>query len=409
MSEVKKVVLAYSGGLDTSIIIPWLKEHYNNCEVIAVCGNVGQKGELEGLEERAKASGASKLYIEDLTDEFVEDYVIPTMQAGADYEGYLLGTSFARPILAKRVVEIARAEGADAVCHGSTGKGNDQVRFELAIMHFAPDLKIITPWREWDIQSRDEEIDYAEAHHIPLKISRETNYSKDKNLWHLSHEGLDLESPANEPQYNHPGFLELGVSPEQAPDTPTYVTIHFEKGVPTAVDGKEMGAVELVEYLNKLGGENGIGLLDIVENRLVGMKSRGVYETPGGAILYKAINVLETITLDKESAHLKEQLAQKYADIVYNGQWFTPLREALDAFANSLAKTVTGDVKLKLYKGNMINAGVTSPFTLYDEQTASFGEDEDYNQADAAGFINLFGLSIKERAKLSKSWPKIED
>ena len=408
MSEVKKVVLAYSGGLDTSIIIPWLKEHYNNCEVIAVCGNVGQKGELEGLEERAKASGASKLYIEDLTDEFVEDYVIPTMQAGADYEGYLLGTSFARPILAKRVVEIARAEGADAVCHGSTGKGNDQVRFELAIMHFAPDLKIITPWREWDIQSRDEEIDYAEAHHIPLKINRETNYSKDKNLWHLSHEGLDLESPANEPQYNKPGFLELGVSPEQAPDKPTYVTIHFEKGIPTAVDGKEMGAVELVEYLNKLGGENGIGLLDIVENRLVGMKSRGVYETPGGAILYKAINVLETITLDKESAHLKEQLAQKYADIVYNGQWFTPLREALDAFANSLAKTVTGDVKLKLYKGNMINAGVTSPFTLYDEQTASFGEDEDYNQADAAGFINLFGLSIKERAKLSKNWPEVK-
>ena len=409
MSEIKKVVLAYSGGLDTSIIIPWLKEHYNNCEVIAVCGNVGQKGELEGLEERAKASGASKLYVEDLTDEFVEDYVIPTMQAGADYEGYLLGTSFARPILAKRVVEIARAEGADAVCHGSTGKGNDQVRFELAIMHFAPDLKIITPWREWDIQSRDEEIDYAEAHHIPLKINRETNYSKDKNLWHLSHEGLDLESPANEPQYNKPGFLELGISPEQAPDVPTYVTIHFEKGIPTAVDGKEMGAVELVEHLNKLGGENGIGLLDIVENRLVGMKSRGVYETPGGAILYKAINVLETITLDKESSHFKAQLAQKYADIVYNGQWFTPLREALDAFADSLEKTVTGDVKLKLYKGNMINAGVTSPYTLYDEQTASFGEDEDYNQADATGFINLFGLSIKERAKLSKNWPEVKE
>ena len=409
MSEVKKVVLAYSGGLDTSIIIPWLKEHYNNCEVIAVCGNVGQKGELEGLEERAKASGASKLYIEDLTDEFVEDYVIPTMQAGADYEGYLLGTSFARPILAKRVVEIARAEGADAVCHGSTGKGNDQVRFELAIMHFAPDLKIITPWREWDIQSRDEEIDYAEAHHIPLKISRETNYSKDKNLWHLSHEGLDLENPANEPQYNKPGFLELGVSPEQAPDVPTYVTIHFEKGIPTAVDGKEMGAVELVEYLNKLGGANGIGLLDIVENRLVGMKSRGVYETPGGAILYKAINVLETITLDKESAHFKAQMAQKYADIVYNGQWFTPLREALDAFADSLEKTVTGDVKLKLYKGNMINAGVTSPYTLYDEQTASFGVDKDYDQSDATGFINLFGLSIKERAKLSKSWPEVKE
>ena len=408
MSEIKKVVLAYSGGLDTSIIIPWLKEHYNNCEVIAVCGNVGQKGELEGLEERAKASGASKLYVEDLTDEFVEDYVIPTMQAGADYEGYLLGTSFARPILAKRVVEIARAEGADAVCHGSTGKGNDQVRFELAIMHFAPDLKIITPWREWDIQSRDEEIDYAEAHHIPLKINRETNYSKDKNLWHLSHEGLDLENPANEPQYNKPGFLELGVSPEQAPDTPTYITLHFEKGIPTAVDGKEMGAVELVEYLNKVGGENGIGLLDIVENRLVGMKSRGVYETPGGAILYKAINVLETITLDKESAHFKAQMAQKYADIVYNGQWFTPLREALDAFADKLMETVTGDVKLKLYKGNMINAGVTSPYTLYDEQTASFGEDEDYNQADSAGFINLFGLSIKEKAKLSKKWPPIK-
>ena len=409
MSEIKKVVLAYSGGLDTSIIIPWLKEHYNNCEVIAVCGNVGQKGELEGLEERAKASGASKLYVEDLTDEFVEDYVIPTMQAGADYEGYLLGTSFARPILAKRVVEIARAEGADAVCHGSTGKGNDQVRFELAIMHFAPDLKIITPWREWDIQSRDEEIDYAEAHHIPLKINRETNYSKDKNLWHLSHEGLDLEKPSLEPQYNKAGFLELGVSPEQAPDTPTYVTIHFEKGIPTAVDGKEMESVELVEYLNKLGGANGIGLLDIVENRLVGMKSRGVYETPGGAILYKAINVLETITLDKESAHFKAQMAQKYADIVYNGQWFTPLREALDAFADSLEKTVTGDVKLKLYKGNMINAGVTSPYTLYDEQTASFGVDKDYDQSDATGFINLFGLSIKERAKLSKNWPEVKE
>ena len=407
--DIKKVVLAYSGGLDTSIIIPWLKENYNNCEVIAVSGNVGQADELDGLEEKAIKTGASKLYVLDLTDEYVDDYIIPTMQAGAAYEEYLLGTSHARPCIAKGLVEIAQKEGADAIAHGCTGKGNDQVRFELAVKHFAPDMPIIAPWREWDIKSREEEIAYAEAHNVPLKINRETNYSKDKNLWHLSHEGLDLESPANEPQYNHPGFLELGVSPEQAPDTPTYVTIHFEKGVPTAVDGKEMGAVELVEYLNKLGGKNGIGLLDIVENRLVGMKSRGVYETPGGAILYKAINVLETITLDKESAHLKEQLAQKYADIVYNGQWFTPLREALDAFANSLAKTVTGDVKLKLYKGNMINAGVTSPFTLYDEQTASFGEDEDYNQADAAGFINLFGLSIKERAKLSKSWPKIED
>lgn len=409
MSEVKKVMLAYSGGLDTSIIIPWLKEHYNNCEVIAVCGNVGQKGELEGLEERAKASGASKLYIEDLTDEFVEDYVIPTMQAGADYEGYLLGTSFARPILAKRVVEIARAEGADAVCHGSTGKGNDQVRFELAIMHFAPDLKIITPWREWDIQSRDEEIDYAEAHHIPLKISRETNYSKDKNLWHLSHEGLDLEDPGNEPQYDKPGFLELGVSPKTAPDKSEFVELEFEKGAPVALNGEKLKPTAIIAKLNEIGGRNGIGLYDVVENRLVGMKSRGVYETPGGVILYKAINVLETITLDKESAHFKAQMAQKYADIVYNGQWFTPLREALDAFADSLEKTVTGDVKLKLYKGNMINAGVTSPYTLYDEQTASFGVDKDYDQSDATGFINLFGLSIKERAKLSKNWPEVKE
>ena len=405
MSEVKKVVLAYSGGLDTSIIIPWLKEHYNNCEVIAMCGNVGQKGELEGLEERAKASGASKLYIEDLTDEFVEDYVIPTMQAGADYEGYLLGTSFARPILAKRVVEIARAEGADAVCHGRTGKGNDQVRFELAIMHFAPDLKIITPWREWDIQSRDEEIDYAEAHHIPLKISRETNYSKDKNLWHLSHEGLDLEDPGNEPQYEKPGFLELSVSPKTAPDKSEFVELEFEQGVPVALNGEKLKPAAIIAKLNEIGGRNGIGLYDVVENRLVGMKSRGVYETPGGAILYKAHDVLETITLDKESMHFKAQLAQKMGELVYNGQWFTPLREAISAFTDDLQKTVTGDVKLKLYKGNMINAGVTSPYTLYDEQTASFGEDEDYNQADANGFINLFGLPIAERAKLAKNWP----
>ena len=406
--NIKKIVLAYSGGLDTSIIIPWLKENYNNPEIIAVAGNVGQADELEGLEAKAIATGASKLIVADLVDEMVDEVIIPALKMDAKYETYLLGTAFARPVIGKKLAEIALAEGADAICHGATGKGNDQVRFELAIKRFAPDMKIIAPWREWDIKSRDEEIDFAEAHHVPLKISRETNYSKDKNLWHLSHEGLDLECPANEPQYNKPGFLELGVSPEQAPDTPTYVTIHFEKGIPTAVDGKEMGAVELVEHLNKLGGENGIGLLDIVENRLVGMKSRGVYETPGGAILYKAINVLETITLDKESSHFKAQLAQKYADIVYNGQWFTPLREALDAFADSLEKTVTGDVKLKLYKGNMINAGVTSPYTLYDEQTASFGEDEDYNQADSAGFINLFGLSIKERAKLSKNWPEVK-
>lgn len=416
MSEIKKVVLAYSGGLDTSIIIPWLKEHYNNCEVIAVCGNVGQKSELEGLEERAKASGASKLYVEDLTDEFVEDYVIPTMQAGADYEGYLLGTSFARPILAKRVVEIARAEGADAVCHGSTGKGNDQVRFELAIMHFAPDLKIITPWREWDIQSRDEEIDYAEAHHIPLKINRETNYSKDKNLWHLSHEGLDLELPSNEAPINKPGFLELGVSPEMAPDKPTYVTIHFEKGVPTAVDGEKLESVALIEKLNKLGGENGIGILDIVENRLVGMKSRGVYETPGGAVLYAAHAKLEEITLDKETSHYKNQVALKFGELVYNGQWYTPLRKALSAFVDSTQETVTGDVKLKLYKGNIIPASVTSPYSLYSEDMATFNEDDCYDQADSAGFINLFGLPLKVRAlndqilykKTGEHFPSVE-
>ena len=402
--KYNKVVLAYSGGLDTSVLIPWLKEHYG-CEVIAVSGNVGQGTELDGLEEKALKTGASKLYIEDLTKDFVDDYIIPTMKAGATYEQYLLGTSFARPIIAKRIVDIALKEGADAICHGCTGKGNDQVRFELTLKALAPDMAIIAPWREWSIKSRDEEIDYAEAHNIPLKINRETNYSKDKNLWHLSHEGLDLEKPSLEPQYNKPGFLELGVSPEQAPDTPTYVTIHFEKGIPTAVDGKEMESVELVEYLNKLGGANGIGLLDIVENRLVGMKSRGVYETPGGAILYKAHDVLETITLDKESMHFKAQLAQKMGELVYNGQWFTPLREAISAFTDDLQKTVTGDVKLKLYKGNMINAGVTSPYTLYDEQTASFGEDDDYNQADASGFINLFGLPIAERAKLAKSWP----
>ena len=406
-NEIKKVVLAYSGGLDTSIIIPWLKENYNNCEVIAVSGDVGQGTELDGLEEKAKKTGASKLYVLDLKEEFIQDYVYPTVKAGAVYENkYLLGTSFARPIIAKGIVDIAKKEGADAICHGCTGKGNDQVRFELAIKAFAPDMKIIAPWRIWDIKSREEEIEYAEAHNVPLKISRETNYSKDKNLWHLSHEGMDLEDPANEPQYAKPGFLEMGVAPEQAPDAATYLTLDFEKGVPVALNGEKIGAVEMVAALNKLGGENGVGLADMVENRLVGMKSRGVYETPGGAILYKAINVLETITLDKESAHFKAQLAQKYADIVYNGQWFTPLREALDAFADSLEKTVTGDVKLKLYKGNMINAGVTSPYTLYDEQTASFGEDDDYDQADSAGFINLFGLSIKERAKLSKKWPK---
>ena len=401
--EIKKVVLAYSGGLDTSIIIPWLKENYNNCEVIAVSGDVGQGTELDGLEEKALKTGASKLYIEDLNKEFVEDYVFPTVQAGAIYENrYMLGTSFARPIIAKRIAEIAIKEGADAICHGCTGKGNDQVRFELAIKAFAPDMQIIAPWRIWDLKSRDEEIDYAEAHNIPLKINRETNYSKDKNLWHLSHEGLDLEDPANEPQYEKEGFLELGVSPIQAPDKPTYVTIHFEKGVPTAIDGKEMDGVEIVKTLNKLGGENGIGIEDLVENRLVGMKSRGVYETPGGAILYRAHEVLETITIDKETARVKQYLGIKLADIVYNGQWFTPLREALSAFVTETQKTVTGDVRLKLYKGNMINAGVTSPYTLYDEEVATFDEDHVYNQKDSAGFINLFGLPIKVKAKLDQ-------
>ena len=401
--DIKKVVLAYSGGLDTSIIIPWLKENYNNCEVVAVSGDVGQGTELDGLEEKAIKTGASKLYIEDLRKEFVEDYIFPTVKAGAKYEGdYLLGTSLARPVIAKRIVEIAKAEGADAICHGCTGKGNDQVRFELTIKALAPEMHIIAPWREWDIKSRDEEIEYAEAHNIPLKINRETNYSKDKNLWHLSHEGLDLEDPANEPLYNKEGFLELGVSPEQAPDKPTYVKIDFEKGVPVAIDGKKMGAVEIVETLNKLGGENGVGLADLVENRLVGMKSRGVYETPGGTILYRAHQVLETICLDRDTMHYKELIAARFAELVYFGQWFTPLREALSAFVDKTQETVTGSVTLKLYKGNMINAGVTSPYTLYSEEIATFDEDHVYDQFDAQGFINLFGLPIKVKAMMDQ-------
>ncbi len=401
--EVKKVVLAYSGGLDTSIIIPWLKENYNNCEVIAVSGDVGQGTELDGLEEKAIKTGASKLYIEDLKKEFVEDFVFPTLKAQAVYENrYLLGTSFARPVIAKRIVEIAKKEGADAICHGCTGKGNDQVRFELTIKAFAPDMTIIAPWREWDIMSRDEEIDYAEAHNIPLKISRETNYSKDKNLWHISHEGMDLEDPANEPLYNKKGFLELGVSPDEAPDKPEYVTIHFEKGIPTAVNGKEMDGVSVITALNEMGGRNGIGIADLVENRLVGMKSRGVYETPGGTILYHAHEVLETITLDKATQHYKQKLAIDFAELVYDGQWYTPLREAMSAFVDKTQETVTGDVKLKLYKGNIINAGVTSPYTLYSEEVATFDEDHVYNQADSAGFINLFGLPIKVKAKLDE-------
>ncbi|MBQ6413720.1 MAG: argininosuccinate synthase [Ruminococcus sp.] len=395
--NIKKVVLAYSGGLDTSIIIPWLKENYNNCEVIAVSGNVGQNDELEGLEEKAIKTGASKLYILDQTEEYVDEYIIPTMKAGAVYEDYLLGTSTARPCIAKGLVEIALKEGADAICHGCTGKGNDQVRFELAIKHFAPNMPIIAPWRIWDIKSREEEIEYAEAHNIPLKINRETNYSKDKNLWHLSHEGLDLEDTNNEPTYEKPGFLEMGVSPIDAPDEPTYITLEFEKGVPVALDGEKMTAKNIILKLNELGGKNGIGIIDIVENRLVGMKCRGVYETPGGTILYKAHEALESICLDKMTMHEKQRLSITFAELVYNGQWFTPLREALSAFVDKTQEKVTGYVKLKLYKGNIIKAGVDSPYSLYSEEIATFGE-SDYDQTDSAGFINLYGLPIKVQA-----------
>ena len=395
--DVKKVVLAYSGGLDTSIIIPWLKENYNNCEVIAVAGNVGQADELDGLEEKAIKTGASKCYVLDLTDDYVDNYIIPCVKAGAIYEEYLLGTSHARPCIAKALAEIAIKEGADAIAHGCTGKGNDQVRFELTLKHFCPNMRIIAPWREWDIKSREEEIDYAEAHNVPLKINRETNYSKDKNLWHLSHEGLDLEDTGNEPLYEKDGFLELGVSPIKAPDQPTYIEIDFEQGKPVALDGEKMSAKNIILKLNKLGGANGIGLLDIVENRLVGMKCRGVYETPGGAILYKAHSVLETLCLDKITMHEKQKLAITYGELVYNGQWFTPLREALAAFVDKTQEKVTGKVRLKLYKGNMINAGVWSKYSLYSEEIATFGE-SDYNQKDADGFINLFGLPIKVQA-----------
>ncbi len=398
MANIKKIVLAYSGGLDTSVIIPWLKENYPGCEVIAVAGDVGQgMGELDGLEQKALKTGASKLYVEDLTNEFVDDYIVPTMKAGAVYEDYLLGTSFARPVIAARIAEIALKEGADAIAHGCTGKGNDQVRFELAIKHFAPDMKIIAPWREWELKSREDEINYAEAHNIPLKISRETNYSKDKNLWHLSHEGLDLEDPAGEPLYKKEGFLEMSVCPELAPDAPTYVTIGFEKGVPVSLDGKKMSAKNIILALNEVGGANGIGLLDIVENRLVGIKCRGVYETPGGTILYKAHEALETITLDKMTAHKKQELAITYAELVYNGLWFSPLREALAAFVDKTQENVTGTVKIKLYKGNIIKAGIESPYSLYSEAIATFGE-SDYNQKDAEGFINLYGLPTKVNA-----------
>ena len=398
--QYKKVVLAYSGGLDTSVLIPWLKENYG-CEVIAVSADVGQGSELDGLEEKALKTGASKLYIEDLTEPFVDDFIIPSLKMGAVYENrYLLGTAFARPLIAKRLVEIAKKEGADAIVHGCTGKGNDQVRFELAIKAFAPTMDSIAPWRFWELNSREKEIAYAEEHNIPLKINRETNYSKDKNLWHLSHEGLDLEDPSNEPDYDK--ILEMGVSPEKAPDKPTYITLRFEKGVPVALDGVEMKPIDIIRKLNEVGGANGIGLIDMVENRLVGMKSRGVYETPGGTILYHAHNKLEEICLDKETQHYKMQMAIKFSEIVYNGQWFTPLREAMSAFADSTQQNVTGEVKLKLYKGNIIDAGMTSPHSLYSEEMATFGEDEIYNQADSAGFINLFGLPIKVKALLDE-------
>ena len=396
----EKIVLAYSGGLDTSIIIPWLKENYEGCEIIAVCGDVGQGKETEGLEEKALKTGASKLYIENLQEEYVTDFIWPTLKAGAVYEGkYLLGTSHARPCIAKKLVEIAIKEGATAICHGCTGKGNDQVRFELTIKSLAPQLKIIAPWRMWDIKSREEEIDYAAAHGIPVPVTKEDNYYMDRNIWHLSHEGMDLENPANEPNYDK--ILKLMVSPEKAPDKPTYVEIEFEKGIPVAIDGKHYGsAVELLKKANELAGANGIGIDDIVENRLVGMKSRGVYETPGGTLLYAAHKELEYLCLDKQTLHYKMEMANKFADLVYDGLWYTPLREAMSAFVDSTQQTVTGKVKMKLYKGNCIPAGTTSPFSLYDEDIATFSEDEVYNQKDAAGFINLFGLPYQVRGMM---------
>ncbi len=397
----EKVVLAYSGGLDTSIIIPWLKENYDY-DVIAVCGDVGQGKETEGLEERAKKAGASKLYIEDLRDEYVEDYIFPTLKAGAVYEGkYLLGTSHARPIIAKRLVEIAKKEGAVAICHGATGKGNDQVRFELTIKALAPDVKIIAPWRIWDIKSREDAVDYAEAHNIEIPVTKKDLYSRDRNIWHISHEGMDLEDPANEPQLDN--LLKLGVSPEKAPDKPTYITIGFEKGVPVSIDGEKLAPRPLVEKLNALGGANGIGIADIVEDRLVGMKSRGVYETPGGTILYAALQELEYLCLDRDTQAFKRQAAIKFAELVYDGKWFTPLREALSAMVDSMERTVTGEVRMKLYKGQATPAGSKSKYSLYNEDIASFGDSHElYSHKDSEGFINLFGLPLKVRALMNK-------
>ena len=393
-----KVVLAYSGGLDTSVCIKWLQEE-KGLDVIAVVGEVGQEHEgLEKVKEKALKTGALECYVIDMRELFVNEYLTKALAANAHFEGkYPLVSALSRPLISKFLVDVAHKEGAKYIAHGCTGKGNDQVRFELAIKRFAPDLKIIAPWREWDIKSRDEEIDYAEAHNVPLKITRETNYSKDKNLWHLSHEGLDLEDPANEPQYEKEGFLEMGVSPIQAPDTPTYISLDFEKGCPVAYNGKKMKASDIIRKLNEVGGANGIGIIDIVENRLVGMKDRGVYETPGGTILYKAHELLEMITVDKDTLHAKQKLAVDFADLVYNGKWFSPLREALSAFADKTQEYVTGTVKLKLYKGNIIPAGMTSPYTLYSEDLATFDE-SDYDQKDSKGFINLWGLPDKVQA-----------
>ena len=398
---IKKIILAYSGGLDTSIIIPWLKENYNDPEIVAVAADVGQGDELDGLEEKALKTGASKLIIADLSDEMCDEVIVPSLMMDAKYEKYLLGTAFARPVIGKKLAEIAKAEGADAIAHGCTGKGNDQVRFEMAIKRFAPDMPIIAPWREWTIKSRDEEIDYAEAHKVPLKISRETNYSKDKNLWHLSHEGLDLEDPALEPTLDKPLFLEMSVPPYQAPDKPTEVSVEFEAGVPVAVNSEKMKVSAIIKKLNALGGANGIGILDIVENRLIGMKNHGIYETPGGTILYFAHEQLEMLTLDKETSHLKSKLAVDYADLIYNGKWYKPLQEALTAFAKKANEHCTGTVKLKLYKGNMINAGITSPYSQYSEELVTFGE-SDFDQAASAGFISIWGLPTKVQALLDE-------
>ena len=404
----EKVVLAYSGGLDTTAIIPWLKENFDY-EVICVCGNCGQAEELDGLKERALSSGASKLYIEDLTDEFCDDFIIPCVQANAVYENkYLLGTSMARPVIAKKLVEIARKEGASAICHGATGKGNDQIRFELGIKALAPDLKIIAAWRneKWTMNSREEEIEYCKQHGINLPFSADSSYSRDRNLWHISHEGLELEDPSNEPNYEH--LLVLGTTPEKAPDEGEYVTMTFEKGIPTSVNGRQMKVSEIISTLNELGGKHGIGIIDIVENRVVGMKSRGVYETPGGTILYEAHQQLEELILDRDTYALKKDLGNKFAQIVYEGKWFTPIREAIQSFIESTQKYVTGAVKFKLYKGNIIKAGTTSPYTLYNESIASFTTGDMYDHHDAEGFINLFGLSCKVRAmKMQENGEKL--